>query len=118
MAGAGKFKGIRKLADSTTDIFPVEIISHAVWSYFCFCLSYRVVEELLFELDRIAMWIDESLDPGMEQPELFLPSRANRVQRRRIIDASAASEHRHEEVGRGGLPLEVLAAGEVERIQR
>ena len=29
--------------------FPVEIISHAVWVYFCFCLSYRDVEELLFE---------------------------------------------------------------------
>ena len=29
--------------------FPVEIISHAVWLYFRFCLSYRDVEELLFE---------------------------------------------------------------------
>src|ERR671919_1308770 len=28
--------------------FPPEIISHAVWLYFCFCLSYRDVEELLF----------------------------------------------------------------------
>jgi transposase-like protein len=28
--------------------FPVEIISHAVWLYFCFCLSYRDVKELLF----------------------------------------------------------------------
>jgi putative transposase len=27
--------------------FPVEIISHAVWLYFRFCLSYRGVEELL-----------------------------------------------------------------------
>jgi putative transposase len=27
--------------------FPVEIISHAVWLYFRFCLSYRDVEELL-----------------------------------------------------------------------
>jgi len=27
--------------------FPAEIISHAVWLYFCFCLSYRDVEELL-----------------------------------------------------------------------
>jgi putative transposase len=27
--------------------FPVEIISHAVWLYFRFCLSYREVEELL-----------------------------------------------------------------------
>jgi putative transposase len=29
--------------------FPVEIISHAVWLYFRFCLSFRDVEELLFE---------------------------------------------------------------------
>jgi len=28
---------------------PVEIISHAVWLYFRFCLSFRDVEELLFE---------------------------------------------------------------------
>ena len=28
--------------------FPVEIISHAVWLYFRFRLSYRDVEELLF----------------------------------------------------------------------
>jgi putative transposase len=28
--------------------FPAEIISHGVWLYFRLCLSYRVVEELLF----------------------------------------------------------------------
>ena len=28
--------------------FPAEIISHAVWLYFRFCLSDRDVEELLF----------------------------------------------------------------------
>ena len=28
--------------------FPAEIISHGVWLYFPFCLSYRDVEELLF----------------------------------------------------------------------
>jgi len=28
--------------------FPVEIISHSVWLYFRFCLSYRDVEKLLF----------------------------------------------------------------------
>jgi hypothetical protein len=32
---------------------PVEIISHGVWLYFRFCLSYRDVEELLFALDVI-----------------------------------------------------------------
>jgi putative transposase len=29
--------------------FPVEIISHAVWLYFRFCLSFRDVEEILPE---------------------------------------------------------------------
>ena len=29
--------------------FPVEVISHAVWLYFRFCLSFRDVEELLLE---------------------------------------------------------------------
>ncbi len=29
--------------------FPAKIISHAVWLYFRFCLSFRDVEELLFE---------------------------------------------------------------------
>jgi putative transposase len=28
--------------------FPAEIISHGVWLYFRFCLSYRDVAELLF----------------------------------------------------------------------
>jgi hypothetical protein len=28
--------------------FPAEIISHGVWLYVRFCLSYRDVEELLF----------------------------------------------------------------------
>jgi putative transposase len=28
--------------------FPAEMISHAVWLYFRFCLSYRDVEELSF----------------------------------------------------------------------
>jgi hypothetical protein len=29
--------------------FPVEIISHAVWLYFRFCLSFRDVQEILLE---------------------------------------------------------------------
>jgi hypothetical protein len=28
--------------------FPAEIISHGIWLYYRFCLSYRAVEELLF----------------------------------------------------------------------
>jgi putative transposase len=29
--------------------FPAEIISHGVWLYFRFCLSYRDVEQLMAE---------------------------------------------------------------------
>ena len=29
--------------------FPAEIISHCVWLYFRFCLSYRDVEEIMAE---------------------------------------------------------------------
>src|SRR3954468_19931593 len=42
--------------------FPVEIISHAVWLYFRFCLSFRDVEEILLErgvvvtYDAIRKW--------------------------------------------------------------
>ena len=38
--------------------FPVEIISHAVWLYFRFCLSFRDVEELLFERGVIVTYGD------------------------------------------------------------
>jgi hypothetical protein len=36
--------------------FPIEIISHAVWLYFRFCLSYRDVEELLFARGIIVIY--------------------------------------------------------------
>jgi len=36
--------------------FPVEIISHAVWLYFRFCLSFRDVEELLLERGVIVIY--------------------------------------------------------------
>ena len=29
--------------------FPIEIISHAIWLYHRFCLSFRAVEDLLAE---------------------------------------------------------------------
>jgi transposase-like protein len=38
----------RRMNPPAINRFPVEIISHAVWLYFRFCLSYRDVEELLF----------------------------------------------------------------------
>jgi transposase-like protein len=28
--------------------FPAETVSHGGWLFFCFCLSYRDVEEVLF----------------------------------------------------------------------
>jgi putative transposase len=36
--------------------FPAEIISHGVWRYFRFCLSYRDVEELLFARGMIVTY--------------------------------------------------------------
>ena len=38
--------------------FPAEIISHAVWLYFRFCLSFRDVEELLLERGVIITYKD------------------------------------------------------------
>jgi putative transposase len=38
------------------DRFPAAIISHAVWWYFRFCLSYGDVEELLFARGIIVMY--------------------------------------------------------------
>jgi putative transposase len=35
---------------------PLEIISHAVWLYFRFCLSFRDVEELLLERGGIVTY--------------------------------------------------------------
>jgi putative transposase len=36
--------------------FPAEIISHAVWLYFRFCLSFRDVEELLFDCGAVVTY--------------------------------------------------------------
>jgi transposase-like protein len=36
--------------------FPGEIISHGVWLYYCFSLSHRDAEELLFACDRITSY--------------------------------------------------------------
>jgi len=48
--------------------FPAEIIGHAVWLYFRFCLSYRDVEELLFArgiivtYEAIRKWCQNSVN--------------------------------------------------------
>ena len=58
--------------------FPVEIISHAVWLYFRFCLSFRDVEELLFERGVIVTY--EAIRKWCRK---FGQQDANRLRRRR-----------------------------------
>jgi putative transposase len=58
--------------------FPVEIISHAVWLYFRFCLSYREVEELLFVRGVIV-----SYEAIRQWCRKFGQQYANQLQRRR-----------------------------------
>src|SRR4029450_2490297 len=58
--------------------FPVEIISHAVWLYFRFRLSYRDVEELLFARGVIVTY--EAIRNGGGK---FGKAYANRCRRRR-----------------------------------
>jgi transposase-like protein len=54
--------------------FPAEIISYAVWLSFRFSLSYRDVEELLFERGIAAKW---EILPGVEHRQhRYLNSRA------------------------------------------
>lgn len=36
--------------------FPAEIISHGVWLYYRFCLSYRDVEKLLFARSMVVSY--------------------------------------------------------------
>jgi putative transposase len=58
--------------------FPVEIISHGVWLYFRFCLSYRDVEELLFARGIIVTY--EAIRKWCRK---FGQSYANELRRRR-----------------------------------
>jgi putative transposase len=58
--------------------FPAEIISHAVWLYFRFCLSYRDVEELLFARGAIVTY--EAIRKWCRK---FGQSYANEIRRRR-----------------------------------
>ena len=58
--------------------FPAEIISHAVWLYFRFCLSYRDVEELLFTRGVIVTY--EAIRKWCRK---FGQSYANQLRRRR-----------------------------------
>ena len=58
--------------------FPVEIISHTVWLYFRFCLSFRDVEELLFERGVVVTY--EAIRKWCRQ---FGQEYANQLRRRR-----------------------------------
>jgi putative transposase len=58
--------------------FPAEIISHGVWLYFRFCLSYRDVEELLF-----ARGILVTYEAIRQWCRTFGQSYANELRRRR-----------------------------------
>src|SRR5215211_9532885 len=58
--------------------FPLEIISHAVWLYFRFCLSFRDVEELL--LDRGVTVTYEAIRKWCHK---FGQQYANQLRRRR-----------------------------------
>jgi len=58
--------------------FPVEIISHAVWLYFRFCLSFRAVEELLLERGVTVTY--EAIRKGCRK---FGQLYANQLRRRR-----------------------------------
>jgi putative transposase len=62
----------------TNHRFLVEIISHAVWLYFRFCLSYRDVEELLFARGIIVTY--EAIRQWCRK---FGQQSANELQRRR-----------------------------------
>jgi putative transposase len=58
--------------------FPAEITSHGVWLYYRFTLSYRDVEELLFERD-----IDVTYEAIRKWCRKFGQEYANRLRRRR-----------------------------------
>jgi transposase-like protein len=58
--------------------FPAEIISHCVWLYFCFCLSYRGVEELMAERGVILTY-----EAGRHWGRKFGQAYANQLRRRR-----------------------------------
>ena len=58
--------------------FPAEIISHGVWLYYRFCLSYRDVEELLFARGIIVTY--EAIRKWCQK---FGQAYANQIRRRR-----------------------------------
>ena len=57
--------------------FPSEIINHAIWLYHCFCLSFRIVEELLAKRGIIVTY--ESIRQWRQG---FGPDNARKLKRR------------------------------------
>ncbi len=50
--------------------FPPEIISHAVWLYHRFCMSFRDVEDLLAQRGIMASFLDSLKFPGRKDKNL------------------------------------------------
>jgi len=64
--------------------FPVEIISHAVWLYHRFCLSFRDVEDLLAQRG-----VQVTYETIRQWCQTFGPAYAKRLRQRRGRDARA-----------------------------
>ena len=77
--------------------FPAEIISHAAWLYFRFCLSFRDVEELLFERGVVVTY--EAIRKWCRK---FGQQYANQLRRRRRSQATSGiwMRVRHERTAR------------------
>src|SRR5215510_6687881 len=67
--------------------FPAEIISHAVWLYFRFCLSFRDVEELL--LERGVVVTDEAIRKWCRKLANTMPINCAADVRGRVINGTS-----------------------------
>jgi putative transposase len=98
--------------------FPAEIISHGVWLYFCFCLSYRDVEELLFARGIIVTY--EAIRKWCYK---FGQSYANALRRRRprpgdkwhldevFLSINGQRQYLWRAVDQDGIVLDILVQG-------
>jgi putative transposase len=79
--------------------FPAEIISHAVWLYFRFCLSYRDVEELLFArgvivtYEAIRQWCRKFGQPYANQLRRRRPRRGDKWHLDEVFLSSNGERH-------------------------
>jgi putative transposase len=77
--------------------FPAEVISHAVWLYFRFPLSLRMVEEML-----AARGIEVSHETVRQWALKFGQSFANQIRRRLPAPTNGTSTVCHEHISEGG----------------